>query len=128
MVYGERVYARTAFSGMHALTTFRLIRCNRAGAADVFAQTCSGLCTDLIGEPSNYNNAYFEFRSIKAYTGAPTTRSITAATQVNTTTTTSGTGSNANTPSSGTTGAGVKNGAHIMTVLAFGAAIVAFVL
>lgn len=87
---------------------------NRAGAAEVFAQTCSGLCTDLIGEPSNYDNAYFELRSIKAYTGAPTTRSITSATQVNNTTT--GAGSNANSNSGGSgTGDGVKS--HAMSAM-----------
>lgn len=60
----------------------------RAGNAEVFAQTCSGLCTDLIADPANYNNvsewryirgqqadpipkAYFELASIKTYTGAP---------------------------------------------------------
>ena len=28
----------------------------RAGNAEVYAQTCSGLCTDLIADPANYNN------------------------------------------------------------------------
>lgn len=96
---------------------------SRAGAADVFAQTCSGLCTDLIGEPSNYDNAYFELRSIKAYTGAPTTRSITAATQVNTTSI-GGAGSTANSNGGSGTGAGVKSStiSALAVVLAFAVA------
>ena len=98
---------------------------HRAGAADVFAQTCSGLCTDLIGEPSNYDNAYFEFRSIKAYTGAPTTRSITEATQVNTTST-SGTGSTANNNGGSGTGAGVKGSTVSILAVVFACAVVVF--
>ena len=43
----------------------------RAGNAEVFAQTCPGLCTDLIGTPSNYDQAYFELASIRTYSGAP---------------------------------------------------------
>lgn len=86
----------------------------------------------MIAEPSNYNNAYFELRSIKAYTGAPTTRSITMATQVNSTTTStnnSGSGSNANAPSSGGTGAGSRNGVNVMASWAIaGAVVVAFAL
>ncbi|CAD6570198.1 MAG: hypothetical protein CYPHOPRED_003797 [Cyphobasidiales sp. Tagirdzhanova-0007] len=53
-----------------------------AGAADIFAQTCSGICTDLIGDPTNYDTAYFEIASIKTYIGAPTTASITNTTTV----------------------------------------------
>lgn len=88
---------------------------SRAGAADVFAQTCSGLCTDLIAEPSNYDTAYFELRSIKTYTGAPTSRSITSATQVNSTST-SGTGSNASSGNGGT-GGGARDDVNALLAL-----------
>lgn len=39
-----------------------------AGNAAVFGQTCSGTCTDLVADPSNYNNAYFEIKSVRVYT------------------------------------------------------------
>ncbi|KAF8587680.1 glycoside hydrolase family 16 protein [Ramaria rubella] len=54
-----------------------------AGNATVFAETCSGTCSDdVIGPPSAYDNAYFEIKSINTYldpnfssngaTGSPT--------------------------------------------------------
>lgn len=43
---------------------------HRAGSAPVFSQTCSGVCTDYIAEPSNFDNAFFEIKSIRAYSGA----------------------------------------------------------
>jgi hypothetical protein len=35
----------------------------------VFAETCSGVCYNdfVIGSPSNYNNAYFEVRSVRVF-------------------------------------------------------------
>ncbi|KAH8109492.1 concanavalin A-like lectin/glucanase domain-containing protein [Phellopilus nigrolimitatus] len=42
---------------------------NFAGEASVFAQTCSGTCTDLIKDPTNYNNAYFEVSYVRVYSG-----------------------------------------------------------
>ncbi|KIK57679.1 glycoside hydrolase family 16 protein [Collybiopsis luxurians FD-317 M1] len=42
-----------------------------AGAPDVFGQTCGNVtaqCTDLIQEPSNYNDAYWEINSLRVYT------------------------------------------------------------
>lgn len=41
----------------------------RAGAPDVFAQTCPGLCTDYIADPKNFDQAYFELKSIRVYSG-----------------------------------------------------------
>ncbi|KAF8532007.1 glycoside hydrolase family 16 protein [Gautieria morchelliformis] len=43
--------------------------CGDAGSAAVFAQTCSGTCYNdfVIGPPSNYDNAYFEIKSIRTF-------------------------------------------------------------
>jgi len=40
-----------------------------AGNPQVFAQTCSGVCYNdyVIGSPSNYDNAYFEVRSVRVF-------------------------------------------------------------
>ncbi|KAH8110956.1 concanavalin A-like lectin/glucanase domain-containing protein [Phellopilus nigrolimitatus] len=38
-----------------------------AGQAAVFAETCSGTCTDLVPTASNYNNAYFEISYIRVF-------------------------------------------------------------
>ncbi|THH07641.1 hypothetical protein EW145_g3245 [Phellinidium pouzarii] len=44
---------------------------NFAGEAAVFAQTCSGTCTDLVQTPSNYDTAYFEVQYVRVFTGEP---------------------------------------------------------
>lgn len=40
-----------------------------AGATSVFAETCNGTCYNdwVIGSPSNYDNAYFEIKSLRVY-------------------------------------------------------------
>ncbi|KDQ62064.1 glycoside hydrolase family 16 protein [Jaapia argillacea MUCL 33604] len=40
-----------------------------AGNANIFAETCTGLCYDnwVIGSPSNYDNAYFEVQYVRVY-------------------------------------------------------------
>ena len=40
-----------------------------AGDPGVFAETCSGICYNdyVIGLPSNYDNAYFEVRSVRVF-------------------------------------------------------------
>lgn len=40
---------------------------NFAGASNVFSQTCSGSCLDLVQTPSNYDNAFFEISFIKVF-------------------------------------------------------------
>ena len=40
-----------------------------AGDATVFAETCSGTCTDLVQDPTNYDNAYFEVQYVRVFTG-----------------------------------------------------------
>ncbi len=44
-----------------------------AGNPDIFVQTCSGICYNdyVIGSPSNYNNAYFEVRSVRVFGTSP---------------------------------------------------------
>ncbi|KAI5115196.1 hypothetical protein M0805_000710 [Coniferiporia weirii] len=42
---------------------------NFAGEPTVFAQTCSGTCTDLVKTPSNYDDAYFEVQYVRVFTG-----------------------------------------------------------
>ncbi len=41
-----------------------------AGNSYVFSETCSGTCSDLVMDPSNYDNAYFEIKSVRVYTDA----------------------------------------------------------
>ena len=40
-----------------------------AGNAATFAQTCTGVCYDdwVAGDPSNFDTAYFEVASVRAY-------------------------------------------------------------
>ncbi|OCB91539.1 hypothetical protein A7U60_g1217 [Sanghuangporus baumii] len=41
---------------------------NFAGAADVFTTTgCSGVCTDLVANPQNYDDAFFEISYIRVF-------------------------------------------------------------
>lgn len=40
---------------------------NFAGQANVFAQTCSGNCLDLVQIPENYNTAYWEISYLKVF-------------------------------------------------------------
>ncbi|KAI9430999.1 glycoside hydrolase family 16 protein [Lactarius indigo] len=44
-----------------------------AGNSEIFAQTCSGSCYNdfVIGPPSNYDNAYFEVRSVRVFGTSP---------------------------------------------------------
>jgi hypothetical protein len=44
-----------------------------AGNPAIFAQTCSGICYNdyVIGSPSNYDNAYFEVRSVRVFGTSP---------------------------------------------------------
>jgi hypothetical protein len=41
----------------------------QAGNPQVFNETCSGTCYNdfVIGPPSNYDNAYFEVRSVQVF-------------------------------------------------------------
>jgi hypothetical protein len=40
-----------------------------AGNADVYPTTgCSGKCTDMVANASNYNNAYWEINYVKTFT------------------------------------------------------------
>jgi hypothetical protein len=44
-----------------------------AGNKGVFSETCSGICYNdfVIGSPSNYDNAYFEVRSVRVFGTSP---------------------------------------------------------
>ncbi|KLO18229.1 hypothetical protein SCHPADRAFT_913229 [Schizopora paradoxa] len=41
---------------------------NFAGAADIFNPSCTGTCTDLVADPGNYNDAYFEVSYVRVFT------------------------------------------------------------
>lgn len=41
---------------------------NFAGAADIFNPSCTGTCTDLVANPANYNDAYFEVAYVRVFT------------------------------------------------------------
>ncbi|KAI5115817.1 hypothetical protein M0805_005589 [Coniferiporia weirii] len=78
---------------------------NFAGLSQVFSQTCSGTCTDLVPIPSNYDNAYFEISYIRVFAQSGTAAgssassiaaaSSTGANGATTTGTTGGSGSGA---------------------------------
>ncbi|GAA5838567.1 hypothetical protein JCM3766R1_006014 [Sporobolomyces carnicolor] len=53
-----------------------------AGQPGVFNPSCSGACTDLVQDPRNYDNAYFEIASVRIYDGGVDTRSKAAASAV----------------------------------------------
>jgi len=59
--FGECSYERAL---AHQLTVT-----HAAGDPGVFAETCSGICYNdyVIGSPSNYDNAYFEVRSVRVF-------------------------------------------------------------
>jgi hypothetical protein len=83
-------------------------------ALGVFSQTCPGSCLDLVQDPTNYDNAYWEMKFIKVFQqgGANSTGSGSG------TSTASGSGS---TSGSGTTTGGSNSTSGAMT-LAAGAA------
>jgi len=45
---------------------------NFAGLPAVFSQTCQGNCLDLVQNPENYNDAYFEIRYLTVFTNSST--------------------------------------------------------
>jgi hypothetical protein len=49
----------------HKLT----LKIHAAGVPRIFNETCSGICYNdfVIGPPSNYDNAYFEVRSVRVF-------------------------------------------------------------
>lgn len=46
---------------------------NFAGNPAVFNQTCQGNCLDLVQDPTNYNNAYFEIKYLAVFTNGSST-------------------------------------------------------
>ncbi|KAL5500975.1 hypothetical protein ACEPAH_9362 [Sanghuangporus vaninii] len=60
---------------------------NFAGQPNVYAQTCSGTCLDLVQIPDNYDNAYFEISYLKVFqftNGSTTSTAVTSATGTST--------------------------------------------
>ncbi|GAA5913727.1 glycoside hydrolase family 16 protein [Sporobolomyces salmoneus] len=53
-----------------------------AGQPGVFNPTCPGVCTDMVQDPRNYDNAYFEIASVRVYNGGLDTRSRAAASSI----------------------------------------------
>jgi hypothetical protein len=97
-----------------------------AGNAVEFAKTCSGLCTDYIADPANFDNAYFELASIKTYSGGRTTATISNSTQeANTATSSTGTVGSAGKSSTQPTGGAASTAANWLMAIAAGLAAVA---
>ncbi|KAL5532313.1 hypothetical protein ACEPAF_5882 [Sanghuangporus sanghuang] len=55
------------FFGAQTITLDITLCGNYAGSASVYEETCSGTCTDLIQEPSNYDTAYFEINYVRVF-------------------------------------------------------------
>lgn len=79
---------------------------NFAGAPDVFNPTCTGTCTDLVANPANYNDAYFEISYVRVFTNGTKQG------------TTPGSGSGSGSSGSGSgSGSGSKNSAASFSTL-----------
>ncbi|KAB5591391.1 hypothetical protein CTheo_5182 [Ceratobasidium theobromae] len=92
---------------------------NFAGAASTFQATCSGVCTDLIKTPTNYNNAYFDIAYLRVFSdgtaGSNSGPALTGTSSAATSTATSSSGS------SGSGGSGSSNGAiSVLATLGLG--------
>lgn len=99
-----------------------------AGNAVEFAKTCSGLCTDYIADPTNFDNAYFELASIKTYSAGVTTATISNSTQeADTATSSTGTVGSAGKSSTQPSGGASSTSASLLTAAVAGlAALAAF--
>ncbi|CAE6488414.1 unnamed protein product [Rhizoctonia solani] len=89
---------------------------NFAGAASTFQATCSGVCTDLIKTPSNYNNAYFDINYLRVFSDG-TSGSNSGPTLTGTSSTATSTSAGSNTSNSRT------NAAASMLALGLGSVI-----
>ncbi|KAI5117699.1 hypothetical protein M0805_007768 [Coniferiporia weirii] len=95
---------------------------NFAGTPSVFKQTCgTGLCSDLVPDPTNYDNAYFEIAYMKVFeqtngTVTPPNTSVTDLSSTATVTETSTGDSGAATTSASPTGDRTSNGAVAVVV------------
>jgi hypothetical protein len=103
-------------------------------AVDVFATTCPGrgVCTDLVPDPENYHDAFFEIRYLTHFTTDVTASPSTSATAsskptgTNKPTTAAGTGSGASpAPTSAGVSAHIVNGVVVAGAVALGAMILA---
>lgn len=87
-----------------------------AGNAAVFPQTCTGVCTDLVGDPRNYDNAYFELKSVRTYTSGSASSSGSANTTGTSTSRPSSASASAS-QGSGATSATTSAGALLLTAI-----------
>ena len=78
--------------------------CGAFGLA-TFAQTCSGNCLDLVRDPTNYDNAYFEISYLKMFQQTNGTISTTVSGSSTSTTTQSSTGAPSQTSTGSNSGA-----------------------
>jgi len=96
---------------------------NFAGQPNVFSQTCSGTCLDLIPIPTNFDTAYFEISYMRVFqqTNGSAPSTTPAGTALSTGGSGSGTGAGGGTVTvtsggpSGTSTTGTKSGAGVMS-------------
>ena len=99
---------------------------NFAGQPNVFAQTCPGTCLDLVQDPANFDNAYFEISYIKLFEQCNGTCTPLSTTTTSTATST-GTGSQAGaTKSQPDSSSGAIMGVYVPVASLFAMAVLHF--
>jgi len=69
----------TKFFGPQTLIFDTTLCGNFAGSPTVFNPSCNGTCTDLIANPANFNDAFFEVRYVAVFSNSSTSSSSSSA-------------------------------------------------